>query len=332
MLMVTALSGKSLTAWGSDFGPYTSDGDWWRLLTALFLHAGLLHVVLNMWGLASFGPAAERLFGSVNYLLLYLVSGVAGNLASIAWHPDVNGVGASGAIMGVLGSLLAAQWRIENKVLRSVLRPLRNSVLLFAAYALVTGFIHANIDNAAHLGGFAAGILTGLAVARPITGERVYGRRDVLALLRLVPVAMLILSAGFWYARHKAATLSGDGLYWSTVHWLRGGEHATVQKFNSALALESNNRDLTALANAVDNDVLPFWREASNRLSSIHLTADSQNISGLELLQLLSDGRIKAFEHLSKAARANDGLQVSAAELELKQVETGAFARHKAEQ
>jgi hypothetical protein len=82
----------------------------------------------------------------------------------------------------------------------------------------------------------------------------------------------------------------------------------------------------------VDNDVLPFWREASNRLSSIHLTADSQNISGLELLQLLSDGRIKAFEHLSKAARANDGLQVSAAELELKQVETGAFARHKAEQ
>ena len=64
-------------AWGSNFGPYTTDGDWWRLLTALFVHFGFLHLLFNMAALGAFGPLVERLYGSTNYLLIYLLAGVS---------------------------------------------------------------------------------------------------------------------------------------------------------------------------------------------------------------------------------------------------------------
>jgi Rhomboid family len=79
--------GKVQIAWGSNFGPYTADGEWWRLLTSLFIHFGIPHVVLNMIALVMFGPLVERLYGSVNYLAVYLMAGVAGGLASISWQP-----------------------------------------------------------------------------------------------------------------------------------------------------------------------------------------------------------------------------------------------------
>jgi membrane associated rhomboid family serine protease len=116
VFLATVLSGSRLIAAGSNLGPYTTDGEWWRLLTSLFLHLGVWHLLFNMWALASFGPLAERLYGSANYLLLYLVAGVTGSLVSISWQPEVNSVGASGAIFGILGSLLAARCSLLNGV------------------------------------------------------------------------------------------------------------------------------------------------------------------------------------------------------------------------
>jgi membrane associated rhomboid family serine protease len=83
-------NGSLQVVWGSNFGPYTTDGEWWRLLTSLFIHFGIVHLVFNMWALASFGPLIERLFGSVNYLFIYLIAGATGSLASISWRPDIN--------------------------------------------------------------------------------------------------------------------------------------------------------------------------------------------------------------------------------------------------
>jgi rhomboid protease GluP len=102
--------GPSLVPLGSNFGPYTTAGDGWRLFTALFLHVGLIHLVFNMWALASFGPIVERLYGSVAYGVIYAFAGLIGGLASITWRPDINSVGASGAIFGILGALMG-RWR-----------------------------------------------------------------------------------------------------------------------------------------------------------------------------------------------------------------------------
>jgi rhomboid protease GluP len=95
--------GKMQIAWGSNFGPYTTDGEWWRLFTSVFIHFSIAHLVLNMIALVMFGPLVERLYGSVNYLLIYLLAGIAGSLASLSWRPEINSAGASGAIFGILG-------------------------------------------------------------------------------------------------------------------------------------------------------------------------------------------------------------------------------------
>jgi len=149
-------SGAVLLAWGSNFGPDTSSGQWWRLLTSMFLHFGWPHVVANMLALTVFGPLVERLYGSVTYALLYLLSGVVGNLVGIAWHPVANSAGASGAVFGICGALLAALLQ-PGRFPADIQRPTQNSTLLFVAWALYTSFSSPGIDYAAHIGGLAAG-------------------------------------------------------------------------------------------------------------------------------------------------------------------------------
>jgi membrane associated rhomboid family serine protease len=159
--------GKVQIAWGSNYGPYTTHGEWWRVFTSLFIHFGLLHVWVNMVALLLFGPLVERLYGSVIYLLLYLAAGTLGSLAAVAWHPTVNSAGASGAIFGICGALLAAQLRAGDRFPPDISRPTRNSTLLFLGWALYSSFSHPGIDYAAHIGGLASGFILGLIVARP---------------------------------------------------------------------------------------------------------------------------------------------------------------------
>jgi rhomboid protease GluP len=299
--------GTVQVAWGSNFGPFTTDGEWWRLLTSLFIHFGVIHLAFNMWALATFGPLTERLYGSVNYLLIYLIAGVAGSLASISWRPDINSAGASGAIFGILGALLAAHLRNRKTMPSSVLQPLRTSTLVFVGYALLTGFTTKGIDVAAHLGGLMAGFLIGLVMARPITGEGSYTRGDLRRLLQMAPLAVLFLAGGLWCAQRASASLVGEGLYWNTFHWFRGGEKTANDHFNAALRLTKAG-PLTQLgfAERLEHDVLPFWREASDRFAVIHLAPGSPNLSSLQLLQTLSDGRVEGYELLASGLRRND--------------------------
>ena len=324
--------GNVQVAWESNFGPFTTDGEWWRLLTSLFIHFGVIHLAFNMWALATFGPLTERLFGSVNYLLIYLIAGVTGSLASISWRPDVNSVGASGAILGILGALLAAQLRGRESFPGNIVRPLRNTTLVFLGWTLYSGFTSEGIDNAAHFGGLGTGFLMGLIMARPITGQHSYTRRDAQALLQVVPVAVLFLAGGIWCAQRATGSLVGEGLYWHTVHWLKGGEHAANAKFNAALTLAKSDKNSLALAKSVESDVLPFWREASDRLSAIHLRSDSPNLSALEFLQEVSAGRVHGYGRFADGLRENDPQEVAAADLELKHAESLVKERRRKDQ
>jgi membrane associated rhomboid family serine protease len=157
---------------GSDYTPLTAGGQWWRLLTSTFLHFGLLHLAFNMWALWVNGVLAERLYGSSRYLLIYLVAGVAGSVTSFLWHPFVNGAGASGAIFGVIGAVFSYFLRTDTGVPKSVLVPQRNAAGIFIVVSILNAARFRGVDNAAHLGGLAAGFVLGFLLARPLEAKR----------------------------------------------------------------------------------------------------------------------------------------------------------------
>jgi membrane associated rhomboid family serine protease len=130
-------------------------GQWWRLLTVMVLHAGLLHWAFNSWALWVFGPALERLLGRLRFVALYVGSGLVGAGASFAFNQTTLGVGASGAIFGLLGALIAFFFRRRSSG-GSV--PLQN-LLLVLLLNLFIASRNPSIDNLAHIGGFLGGLV-----------------------------------------------------------------------------------------------------------------------------------------------------------------------------
>ncbi len=155
-------SKEAFIRWGADYGPLTMNGQYWRLITATFVHFDLGHVLCNMLALLSLGVLVETAFGRVAFLFCYFGAGFCGSLASQFFHPNAVSMGASGAIFGLAGLLLAPlllkRLSISPKVLT---RPLR-SIVLFAVYNLFFGAIIPQVNNAAHLGGFLFGSVAGL--------------------------------------------------------------------------------------------------------------------------------------------------------------------------
>ncbi len=126
--------------------------EWWRVITAMFLHGGLLHIGFNMMGLMQFGPALEELYGSAKYLFLYVFTGAFGFLVSV-WTGHFS-LGASGALLGLVGAMLA----VTSKRGGSFIRELRSRLITSVVILFVIGYMgFLGMDNAAHMGGFAAG-------------------------------------------------------------------------------------------------------------------------------------------------------------------------------
>jgi rhomboid protease GluP len=128
----------SLLQWGADYGPSTvTEGQWWRLVSSMFLHLGLMHLAFNMFVLWQAGQFIERLLGHASFLIVYMVSGLAGAMVSLAWHPYVVSAGASGAIFGLYGALLGYLALQRAAIPAEVLAPLAKSAILFVGYNLV---------------------------------------------------------------------------------------------------------------------------------------------------------------------------------------------------
>lgn len=149
---------RELVVLGGNFGPLTVDGQWWRLLTSVFLHGGLLHLIFNAVVLANIGIFLEPLLGRVSFAIVYLITGVLASLTSLMFNYGVVSVGASGAIFGMYGFFLAL---LTTKLFRPEFRTtfLKNT-LGFVALNIAIGFF-GPIDNAAHMGGLVSGFILG---------------------------------------------------------------------------------------------------------------------------------------------------------------------------
>lgn len=160
-------SGDLLT-WGGNFRPLILQGQYWRLITNMFLHGGLMHLLLNMYGLMFVGIFLEPLLGLKKYTTIYLVTGVLASLASIWWHPANVSIGASGAIFGMYGTFLALL--TTNLFPAQFKKPFLLSTSIFVVYNLLFG-LTGGIDNAAHIGGLLSGILAGYILYPSLKGR-----------------------------------------------------------------------------------------------------------------------------------------------------------------
>jgi len=171
---------------GAKFGPLILAGEWWRLVTAIFLHAGLLHIGMNLWCLFDLGPTVESLFSTPKFIVLYLATGVAGFMLSMWWSPYGLSVGASGAILGLVGILIGASYHHGHlgKEYRSQLWRWVIYIFLFGLLSAVFGF---GLDNAAHIGGLASGAALGYFISEgePTTraGDNLWNTLAVISVL-----------------------------------------------------------------------------------------------------------------------------------------------------
>ncbi|MEZ0233051.1 MAG: rhomboid family intramembrane serine protease [Methylophilaceae bacterium] len=181
-------------AWGANFGPATQDGEWWRLASALFLHFGVVHLTLNLWALWDGGQLVERMYGHVRFVAIYFISGLSGNLLSLVVQGNlaVSG-GASSAIFGVYGALLVFLWTERQHLDADEFRWLFWGAAGFSVATIILGFIVPAIDNAAHIGGFFAGVAAGFIFARPLVSVRVFTASRIAAtVIFLLAIGILI--------------------------------------------------------------------------------------------------------------------------------------------
>ena len=208
VFVAMALAGVSLTSptmgelwhWGANYGPYTIGGQWWRLLSCVFVHIGIIHIALNMWCLWGLGRIAEAVYDHWTFGAVYLITGVSASVASLAWNPVVTSAGASGAIFGIAGALIASFYLGEFSLPKAVVSSLLRSVVTFAGYNLVFGAMSGRTDNAAHVGGLVSGLILGALIAKVAPQ-----RDDAVRRAGVLLVGIVLVCSGAWWLHHSNA-------------------------------------------------------------------------------------------------------------------------------
>ena len=299
-------------AWGANFGPATQDGQWWRLFTAMFIHFGIIHLVLNMWALWDIGRLVERLYGRWRFAALYLGSGVAGNLVSLVMQGNqaVSG-GASGAVFSLYGALLVFLWRERRQVDRGEFRWLFGGALAFSTLMLVLGQMVPGIDNSAHAGGLGAGMLLGALLVVPWTAQSpLVLRTNVVALL------LLLVALALFITRLPPPTyLLGDELRArAAIQAFLVTDQSTSQVLDQLLKQSANDpRSFDALAGRIETDVSAVYAKSFEQLLQTTPGSAAPSAATLQTLRNYADMRAEATRELAQSIRAGDAIQASKA-------------------
>ena len=288
---------RSLTAWGANAGALTVQGQWWRLFTSMFLHIGIIHLACNMAVLWSIGSVVERFLGRTGFAVVYLLAGLCGSLASIAWNPDVVSAGASGAIFGLYGALLGFLLRDRERIPGDVLQKATKNALVFLGYNLVFGLANRGIDVACHVGGLLGGFVCGYAIALPPTPE---------AMSRRMRTNVRVLAAGTAGVIALAWALPKDRSFQSRFARVETIEAQAARTFDEASArVRAGTLTDAGFADAIENEVLPALDRFQTQMAL--LAQDPRaNTRALAALQRFTDARRDAFWHIAHALRTKD--------------------------
>ena len=202
--IITVAQGSGLNSPGGTlfdkwllYGPAVANGDWWRLITSAFLHASILHIAFNMYFLWFVGSAVEQALGRGRFLLIYIVSGLAGSAGALVYSGQgARTVGASGAIFGILGAALVLE-RQRNYVLGG-------SALALVVINLVLSFAISGISIGGRIGGLIGGALCTLVLSQFGRGHAAYSRVGLWGIAGVLGVGLLSIAVAYWRVRGYA--------------------------------------------------------------------------------------------------------------------------------
>ncbi|HEX4323667.1 MAG TPA: rhomboid family intramembrane serine protease [Gaiellaceae bacterium] len=178
------------------FGPFVPHEGWYRLVTAMFLHENLLHIAFNMYALFVIGRVVEQYLGTVRYIGLYFVSGLAGSAGALLQTPLTPVLGASGAIFGILGAMMILEWQVTGR--------LAGQAAALVVINLGLSFVIPGISWGGHVGGLIGGMLVMLAYAHWRGGRAAYGQLGLGGIIGLVAVAVGSVAIAYFRVRGYA--------------------------------------------------------------------------------------------------------------------------------
>ena len=293
----------ALVRWGAIYGPRVSAGEWWRLFSAAFLHAGIVHIAMNMLALWSAGRTAERVYGQPAFVAVYVVSAIAASLASVVVHPATVSVGASGAIFGVYGSLIAFVVICRASLPSEARSTLGRNLAGFVAYNLLFGLITPHIDGVAHAAGLAAGVVAGAAMVRPLgspTSGRVVRAIAVSAIsaLLLVAASRLVPVYDDWGVRMAA--------------WAQTSSKTDARYAEGAAQLKAKQLTPAQFADRIERDLIPDLLNQRSSIDRLKLTA-AQRQQAMKVLAYLTL-KTDALRLSASALRTGDAAVAAEAE------------------
>jgi rhomboid protease GluP len=284
----------ALLRWGGTYDPSITRGEWWRLLTAMFVHAGFMHLLFNMLALYNIGALVERMFGRVPFLVLYVLSGVGGSIASAYWHPLSVGVGASGAIFGLYGGLGGFLLRAGKSLPSDIVAPLRNSAVAFVLFNGVYGVMQPNIDVVAHVGGLASGFVAAIALATAAQPSGASARRALAVFVAAGTVLALV-----------GTRLPAFGDWSGSLRTLSELESHSAEVTSAAMQKVTDRQiDAAAFARLLEEQVIAPWQQHRNRMSAMQLPANERRLAAKAVEYM--DHRTGAWQLLADAFRTED--------------------------
>ncbi len=253
-----APDGETIYAWGGNYGPGTLNGQWWRLITCVFVHIGFLHLIMNMYALMYIGLYLEPLMGRWKFLIAYLLTGITASLMSTYIHPDIVSAGASGAIFGLYGIFLAMlTTNLIDKASRKAILP---SIAIFVGYNLLNG-MKDGVDNAAHMGGLIGGILLGYAYYPSLKDIANKTLGIITTIAAIIVVGILVPITIYSTHNSEAEYVSAAQRYQENIDKLNNMEAMALEIFNLP---DTTNRE--KILNELQNRGIYYWKECAKVL------------------------------------------------------------------